>query len=179
VQDSDTELVLKVKSGDDRTAFGELVRRHQSPVRRFLRQLTRGNTALADDLAQDAFVQAHRAIHVLRNEAGFQTWLFGIAHNLWRNARRRQRELVTLEETERGLMIPAGTHQSDLRTDLEEAMLQLSEDERIALHLGFAQGLSHSQISEALGWPLGTVKTHQARGREKLKTLLAAWNPRT
>jgi RNA polymerase sigma-70 factor (ECF subfamily) len=168
-----------VQRGDDRQSFGELVRRHQSPVRRFLRQLTRGNEALADDLAQDAFVQAHRAIGALRNEAGFQTWLFGIAHNLWRNARRRQRDQVTLEDAEASLTVPDSTGHSDLKNDLESALSRLSDDERIALHLGFAQGLSQSQIAEALSWPLGTVKTHQTRGREKLKTLLAAWNPRT
>jgi len=179
VQDSDKALIEELQARDNREAFGELVRRHQSAVRRFLRQLTRGDAALADDLAQDTFVHAHRSIHGLRNPDGFTTWLFGIAHNLWRNARRRQRDQVSLQDAEEGLSVPASTQRSDLRHDLEEAMLQLSDDERIALHLGFAQGLSHSQISEALGWPLGTVKTHQTRGREKLKTLLAVWNPRT
>ncbi len=177
---SDADLIARVIVADDRAAFGNLVRRHQSAVRNFLRHLTRGDSALADDLAQDTFVRAYRSLAGFRGSASFSTWLLGIAHNLHRNARRRQHNHVPLAEAEaEGQSVPAGARGSDLRQDLGAAMGHLSEDERLALHLGFTQGLSHGEIAALLDWPLGTVKTHLARGKDKLRHLLSAWNPLT
>ena len=53
------------------------------------------------------------------------------------------------------------------------------DDEQLAIHLGYQQGLSHGEIAVLLDWPVGTVKTHLARGKEKLRHLLAVWNPQT
>lgn len=176
---SDATLVTRALEGD-RDAFGELVLRHQSAVRRFLRHLARGDEALADDLAQDTFVQAWHRLGQFRGDAAFATWLLGIAHNHWRNARRKQRE-VALEAAHLDALetVPPAAPTSDLRQDLAQAMQRLDPDEQTALHLTYQQGLSHSDIATVLGWPLGTVKTHLARSKEKLRTLLAAWNPST
>ena len=92
VNPPDSELVARVLASDDREAFAEIVRRHQSPVRRFLRNLTRGDEALADDLAQDTFIRAWKGLSRYGGQAGLGTWLMGIAHNLWRNARRKDRD---------------------------------------------------------------------------------------
>ncbi len=177
---SDTELVARLLVSDDHAAFGQLVVRHQSAVRRFLQHLTRGDAALADDLAQETFVQAYRGLARFRGEASFSTWLLGIAHNHWRNARRRQRDHVPLDDA--GVpetAVPATVAHSDLQHDLTAALRQLSPDEQTALHLCYQQGQSHPEIAALLDWPLGTVKTHLARGKEKLRHLLAAWNPTT
>ncbi len=175
---SDADLIVSVIVDDDRAAFGELVRRHQSAVRNFLRHLTRHDSALADDLAQDTFLQAFHGLARFRGGASFSTWLLGIAHNLHRNAQRRQRNHVSLSEAEEA-SVPAGARTSDLKHDLAAAMNQLSSDERLALHLGYEQGLSHGDIAVLLNWPLGTVKTHLARSKDKLRQLLAVWNPQT
>jgi RNA polymerase sigma factor (sigma-70 family) len=177
---TDSDLIARAVVNDDRAAFGELVQRHQSGVRRFLRHLTRGNAALADDLAQDTFVQAWRGLARFRGEAEFATWLLGIAHNHWRNARRRQREqapLAEVDSVERAT--PATARRSDLQHDLGVALQQLDPDEQLALHLHYQQGRSHPEIATLLDWPLGTVKTHLARGKDKLRQLLTAWNPQT
>lgn len=176
---SDATLVTRALEGD-RDAFGELVLRHQTAVRRFLRHLAHGDEALADDLAQDTFVQAWHRLGQFRGDAAFATWLLGIAHNHWRNARRKQRE-VALEAAHLDNLetAPPAARTSDLRQDLTQAMQRLDPDEQTALHLTYQQGLSHSEIATVLGWPLGTVKTHLARSKEKLRTLLAAWNPTT
>ena len=175
---SDSALVARVVLTDDRAAFGELVQRHQSAVRRFLRHLTHGDAALADDLAQDTFVQAHRRIADFRGAAAFSTWLLGIAHNYWRNAHRRQRD-VPLEAKHLAAQesVPSPAPASDLKQDLAQALRALAPDERTALHLCYQEGLSHREISALLGWPLGTVKTHLNRSKEKLRPLLAVWNP--
>lgn len=177
---SDLDLVASVLTNDDREAFGELVRRHQSAVRNFLRHLTRGDAALADDLAQETFLQAHRSLRRFRGEAGFSTWLLGIAHNHWRNARRKQRDHAPLDEST-ALESSTGptARVSDLKHDLALALRELTAEEQLALHLAYQQGLSHGEIASLLDWPLGTVKTHLARSKEKLRHFLSAWNPLT
>jgi RNA polymerase sigma-70 factor (ECF subfamily) len=177
---SDSELIVRITQNDDRAAFGELVQRHQSAVRRFLRHLTRGNGTLADELAQDTFLQAYRSLAAYRGDGRFATWLFGIAHNHFRNARRRFRVTAgelpaeTIDES-----TPSPTHTVALRQDLAAALEQLDSDEQTALHLFYQQGLTHPEIAAVTGWPLGTVKTHLARGKDRLRQLLHAWNPQS
>jgi RNA polymerase sigma factor (sigma-70 family) len=175
----DAELVARVVGSDDRSAFGELVQRHQSAVRHFLRHLCRHDSALADDLAQDTFVQAYRSLGRFRREASLSTWLLGIAYNYWRNARRRMRPHSPLDERIPENAAERATFHSDLRHDLELALRELSADERLAIHLCYQQGKSHEEIAGLLDWPLGTVKTHLLRAKEKLRQPLAAWNPQT
>ncbi|MES2695193.1 MAG: RNA polymerase sigma factor [Verrucomicrobiota bacterium] len=177
----DSELIARAVVDHDRSAFGALVERHQSSVRHFLRHLTRGDTALADDLAQETFLQAFRGLASFRGDATVSTWLLGIAHNHWRNARRqRDRGHLPIDhEAVSEPSEPAGSRQSDLQHDLAGALRHLERDEQLAIHLNYQQGLSHSEISALLDWPVGTVKTHLARGKEKLRQLLAVWNPQT
>ena len=174
---SDSELIARVLASDDRAAFGELVRRHQSSVRQFLRYLTRGDVATADDLAQETFVHAYRSLARFRGDASFSTWLLGIGRNYWRNAQRRDLRRDQLVEPMPDVAAPTATHTADLRHDLTLALRELTTDERLAIHLGYQEGKSHSEIAALLDWPLGTVKTHLARAKEKLRHLLAAWNP--
>lgn len=173
----EAKLIARVLLRDDRDAFGELVRHHQSAVRNFLRHLSRGDAALADDLAQETFIHAYRRLGEFRGDSSFATWLLGIAHNHHRNARRRLRENVALDETlasETTGDYP--THDSDLRHDLSNALRSLSDDENLVVHLGFQQGLSHSEISAVTHMPLGTVKTHLNRAKDKLRGLLSVWS---
>jgi RNA polymerase sigma-70 factor (ECF subfamily) len=174
---SDADLIASVRVSDDRAAFGQLVLRHQSAVRSFLRHLTSGDFALADDLAQETFILAYRRLDHFRGESSFVTWLLGIAHNHWRNARRRQRDQTSLDDTIPAVDRESDSHASDLRQDLAGAMRGLSPDEQLAIHLNYQQGRSHSEIATLLSWPIGTVKTHLTRAKEKLRQHLAAWNP--
>src|SRR5438552_5809019 len=92
---SDTQLIARCVVADDRHAFTELVKRHQSAVRACLRKLTSGNAALSDDLAQETFIQAWRNLRSFRQEARFSTWLYRIATNCWlMHARKRHEELL-------------------------------------------------------------------------------------
>lgn len=177
---TDAELIARALVSDDHAAFGEVVRRHQSAVRHFLRHLSGGDAALADDLAQETFVDAWHGLARFGGHSSFSTWLLGIAHNHWRNARRKQRT-IPLEPAHLDTLgpVPSPAPLSDLRHDLDRAFLALSEEERTALHLCYQQSLSHSEIAEVLQWPLGTVKTHINRGKDKLRPLLASWNPTT
>jgi RNA polymerase sigma factor (sigma-70 family) len=180
VNPDDSTLIARAVASDDRAAFGELVVRHQSSVRYFLRSLTNGDAALADDLAQDTFIQAYKSLGRFRGEASVSTWLLGIAHNLWRNARRRLRS-IPLDPEHLAASDPevGSIRTSDLQHDLANALRQLEPDEQTVLHLCYQQGLSHSEIAEVLDRPLGTVKTLLARCKDKLRPLLASWNPQT
>ena len=88
---TDDSLAQRARSGDA-SAFGALVREHQSKVRGFLRRLTRGDAALADDLAQETFLEAHRKIAQFRGEGSFGAWLCGIAWSRFLMERRKRRE---------------------------------------------------------------------------------------
>jgi len=175
----ESELIRRfVRDGDPR-AFGQLVELHQSAVRRFLRHLTRGNHAAADDLAQDTFLQAYRGGSRFRGDARFETWLLGIAYNHFRNWS-RSRDAAPVAAANRPEAATPATHRlSDLQRDLAEAMANLSAEEQLALNLVFQFGLTHAEIAATLHWPLGTVKTHLARGKGRLGELLALWKPRT
>lgn len=172
---TDADLITRVLLHEDQNAFGELVRRYQSPVRGFLIKMTNGDTHLADDLAQEAFVKAWRKIGSFRAEGKFSTWLFGIAHNEWRMSARRRKE-TALEDL---AVQPPEPEQADdaakshLRMDLAEAMKTLTPAERAAIVLCCQNGLSHDEAAQALDCPLGTVKTNVLRGREKLKRRLS------
>lgn len=176
---SDRELVARAVVDRDRGAFAALIERHQSSVRHFLRHLSGGDNALADDLAQETFLHAFHGLARFRGEATFSTWLLGIAHNQWRNARRsRGRGHLPIDAAPEPSEPPAA-RTLDLQQDLGAALRQLSADEQLAIHLHYQQGLAHPEIASLLDWPLGTVKTHLARGKEKLRHLLAVWNPQT
>lgn len=172
----DAELILAVLERDDRRAYAKLVERHQSQVRTVLRRLTRGDMALADDLAQETFVLAWRNLERFRFEAKFSTWLYRIAFNAWQSEARKKREvLLDLDPDEAP---PAGddnySEMPDVasRIDLERAMEVLSEGERAAITACYYADLSHEEAAVALGIPLGTVKTHVLRARAKLKARL-------
>jgi RNA polymerase sigma-70 factor (ECF subfamily) len=166
---TDNSLAQRARSGDA-SAFGALVREHQSKVRGFLRRLTRGDAALADDLAQETFLEAHRKIAQFRGEGSFGAWLCGIAWSRFLMERRRRREEPLEASDETASADP--TSASLARLDLEKAMARLAPMETAALTLCYGFGHSHGEAAEILQLPLGTVKSHVLRGREKLKALL-------
>lgn len=173
---TDADLIARVLSREDQNAFGELVRRYQSPVRAFLARMTRGDAHLADDLAQETFLKAWQKLQMFGGHSRFSTWLFGIAFNEFRMASRRRKELAWEEVDE---LLPgseepaAAARDSHLRLDLTEALKRLNSKERAAVVLCCQNGLSHEEAAQVLDCPLGTVKTNVLRGREKLRKQLA------
>jgi RNA polymerase sigma-70 factor (ECF subfamily) len=171
---SDAELIGRVLDSGDPNAFAELVRRYQSPVRAFLRRMTRGDAALADDLAQGTFVRAWRKLETCRDHARFSSWLFGIAFNQFRASARQRSRLgeAALDEA-----TPESTPTQDpaphgLRLDLNEALSRLTTAERAAIVLCCQNGLTHEEAAVVLDIPLGTIKTNVLRGKEKLRRWL-------
>ncbi len=168
-------LVQRARGGDV-GAFGVLVRRHQSAVRQQLRRLTKGDTMLADDLAQDSFVQAWTGLAGFRGEARFSTWLYRIAYHRFLMHARGVRDEMPLSDGGSPTR-EAASEEVDLavRIDIERAINRLPEAERVAIDHCFRLDLSHEEAAEVLGVPLGTLKSQVARGKARLREWLAAW----
>jgi RNA polymerase sigma-70 factor (ECF subfamily) len=167
--------VIVLAIAGDRAAFAELVHRRQASVRGFLKRLCR-DAALADDLAQDSFVQAWRTIGGVRDAAAFSGWLRRIALNAWLQHRRRQ-GARPLEVVDEAALATASIAAPDptVAQDLDAALAALSDAQRLCVVLSYSEGLSGAEIAQATGLPLGTVKSHLARGAARLRELLVAY----
>jgi RNA polymerase sigma factor (sigma-70 family) len=173
VSSSDEEIVDRILSGGDREAFSELVQRHQSRLRSWLRRMTGGDATLADDLAQESFIAAYQNLGKLRGRGKFSAWLYRIAYNRFLSSRRK-RSLVTEILPDETASVESPPDVSDLRADLEEGFSRLSEAQKAVITLCYQQGLTQEEVAEVLGWPVGTVKTHAFRAKEILRRFLSA-----
>lgn len=170
---ADAELVDAAVRRGDRQAFARLVHRHQSMVRGVLRRMTRGDHGLADDLAQESFLLAWRHLAAFRRESRFGTWLYRIAVNAWLSHARKPRESLLEDGDAVSESIPESREDdAGLRLDLESALSRLPDGERAAIAACYFADLSHEEAAQALGLPLGTVKTHILRAKARLRTLL-------
>lgn len=171
VADEVTVVALAI-AGDD-AAYGELVRRRQSQIRNLLRRLCR-DPALADDLSQQTFLGAWRNLSSLRSPGAFGGWLRKLAVNVWlQHARRRSTRL----ETPIDALVQDKASESTVseQLDLDRALELLPEEARLCIVLAYSERMSHREITEATGLPLGTVKSHIARGAARLREILHSY----
>lgn len=186
--DTDQELVRRVQAGDQ-TAFNLLVLKYQHRVLKLVGRFV-NDAAEAEDVAQEAFLKAYRALASFRGDSAFYTWLYRIAINTAKNALVSQRrrpvdfdlDLQDPDQYDRQARLkeadtPEGVLLTDeIRAVVEEAMEQLPEDLRTAIVLRELEGLSYEEIAEAMDCPVGTVRSRIFRAREaidkKLKPLL-------
>jgi RNA polymerase sigma-70 factor (ECF subfamily) len=168
----DLELVALSAAGSP-GAFGELVRRHGAAVRGLMRRMG-ANGALADDLAQDAFLAAYEQIAEFRGDGAFQAWVKRIAARAYvKRWRKDARTDLMAEPPEPRASNDPGQGGVDGRIDLDHALRALSPAERMCVCLCYGAGLSHGEAALALNTPLGTVKSHVKRGLDKLRDRLA------
>ena len=167
----DNELVTRVVVQQDTAAYGELVRRHQSQVRNFLRKLARDH-ALADDLAQDTFLHAWNMIHTYSGTGTFIGWLLKVAYTTFLQSKRkssRYGEVLEQIGNEARSTGSGNAAVADEITDLDKFLAVLTEEERAVMILSYACGLSHREIGDAASLPVGTVKSIIYRGKEKIR----------
>jgi RNA polymerase sigma-70 factor (ECF subfamily) len=180
VEQTDLELVRRVQRGE-RAAFDLLVLRYQHKVVKLVARLLR-DPAEAEDVAQEAFVKAYRAIGSFRGDSAFYTWLYRIAVNTARNAMAsRQRrpldyesdlsesEQSTVESRMRHSDTPEAVALSDeIHRTVNRAVGDLPEDLRTAVILREVEGLSYEEIAQAMDCPVGTVRSRIFRAREAI-----------
>jgi RNA polymerase sigma-70 factor (ECF subfamily) len=168
---SDIVLATQVVVSGNQRAFDELVRRYQSPVRRFFLNQTMGDEQLSDDLAQDTFLKAYTHIASFRGMASFKTWLMRIAYNVFYDYTRRRQMAVSdwqLAESQQ----PTVHSQQPMSMDLYSALSVLKSDERLCITLQLVDGYDIAGIAQIAGMKEGTVKSHLSRGKEKLANYL-------
>jgi RNA polymerase sigma factor (sigma-70 family) len=167
----DVELAAQAAAGG-RREFGELVRRHGSAVRALLRRMG-AQAALADDVAQDAFIHAFERCAEFRGEGTFAAWVKRIAARLYlKRVAKEARYVAELDDDSTAPVVEHGD-----RVDLDEALKSLSEVERLCVSLCHGAGMAHPEIATALNLPLGTVKSHVKRGLDKLRARLQPHGP--
>lgn len=162
-------------------AFADLVRTEKDRVFRVaLSVLGPGRAADAEDVAQEVFVRAHRALPSFRGESRVGTWLYRLAFNRAVDHRRRlrRRAEAPLEETGAETALPAAgagedpyraSRRAEVARAVRCALGRLSDRERAIVHLHYWLGHTVTEIGELLGLPAGTVKSHLHRGRERLR----------
>jgi RNA polymerase sigma-70 factor (ECF subfamily) len=166
------QLVVRAVSAQDTAAFGELVRRHQSQVRNFLRKLT-GDMATADDLSQDCFMHAWDKLQTFSGRGSFIGWLLKIAYTTFLQSKRKSKRYGQILEQVGHKMETEGQSfsvQSEEVTDLDKLLAVLDDEERAIMIMSYAVGLSHREISDATSMPVGTVKSVIFRGKQKIRT---------
>jgi len=176
----DLTLVQRVQQGD-RRAFDQLVLRYQHKVLKLVMRYMR-NHAEAEDIAQEAFLKAYRAIHSFRGDSAFYTWIYRIAINTAKNAlvaaKRRpldyDLDLQDPEQNERnGRLRDEATPESlllteEIRGTVDAAIGALPEDLRRAVVLREYEGLSYEEIAAVMKCPVGTVRSRIFRAREAI-----------
>lgn len=151
----------------DSRAFGELVRRHQSQVRNFLRRLTR-DIELADDLAQETFLHAWNRLHTWAGSGSFIGWLMKVAYTTFLQAKRKTSRYDKVLQAMHREADPKTAAPEEIG-DLDRFLAILNDEERAVMILSYACGLSHREIGAAANLPVGTVKSIIFRGKEKIR----------
>lgn len=169
---NDISLVAQVVVLKNTRAFDQLVRKYQSPIRRFFLNLTCGDSELSDDLAQDTFIKAYTNMASFKNLSSFSTWLYRIAYNVFYDYIRNRKETMDLNARE--VDANSSTEQVNVgaKMDVYQSLKTLKEMERTCITLFYMEDISIEKIAGITGCPAGTVKSHLSRGKEKLATYL-------
>jgi len=184
-RDVDAELVSRVQAGD-KQAFDLLVIKYQRKIMRLLSRMIR-DPAEIEDVAQEAFIKAYRALPQFRGDSAFYTWLYRIAINTARNwlaANKRAPSTPSAFENEEGETF----NESDVLTDgsdpesemasrqiaetVNKAINDLPEELRNAIVMREIDGMSYEDIAESMNCPIGTVRSRIFRAREAIATRL-------
>ena len=171
---TDLTLIAQVVTLGSHRAFGQLVERHQQPVRRFLLRLTAGDAMLADDLAQETFIRAWQGLNSFRGTANLQTWLTSIAYRVFLDEQRKRRTFndTPVEELNNCPQQDEDSGSKGTKIDIDTALATLSEAERTCVILQCIEGHSIKEIAAITDMNENTVKSHLARGKNNLAGFL-------
>lgn len=169
--ETDAALLQAVSHGDE-TAFRALYRRHTPRLRGLVLRMLGGNRADADDVVQESWVRAVRAIDGFRGDSALGTWINGIGVRVaWEAIRRRERLSEPSPEHE----LAADPPHTAERIDLEHALRRLPDAYRAVVVLHDVEGFGHEAIAESLGIAIGTSRSHLSRARNALRTMLRSY----
>ena len=167
----DISLVTQVAVFHNKKAFDQLVRKYQSPVRRFFLNQTLGDEQLSDDLAQETFIKAYVNITKFKGISSFSTWLMRIAYNVFYDEVRSRKQTDDIDNSQ-AMRQSSNSGDSNLKMDIYAALALLKPDERTCITLQLIDGYPIDQISKVTGIPENTVKSHLKRGKDKMAIYL-------
>lgn len=163
---------MRLARAGDRSAFAELVQRRQTWIRNLMRRCC-GDVTLADDLAQQVFLQAWRSLPQLQRPGGFAAWLKRIAINTWLQHVRKKDPLEAPDEYVETTQ--AREDATGVALDLDRALAALPDPVRLCIVMAYHERMTHGEIAALTGLPPGTVKSHIRRGTQRLRTMLSAY----
>ena len=176
--ESDEQIVARFLDGDEK-AFENIVTRYEAKLRNVAFGYVR-DRALAEDIAQDTFIKAYQKASTIRRAGSVRAWLYRVAINraqdeLRRIKRKREVALEVLDpvtENERSVSGESLAEAREMGRHLKLAFAQMREEHRTPLVLREVEGMTYTEISDMLKWPLGTVQVRIHRGRQDLRALL-------
>ena len=175
VREDDRQAIAACQQGE-REAFDRLVERYQRDVYRLCYRYV-NNHQDANDMAQDVFLKAYRAIGRFRGDSSFSTWLYRIAVNTclnFRAARRLPQDELSDQIADGGASAAERLHQAERSAEVRRAVSRLPEKQRATLILKIYQDLTHEEVAGILGSSVGTVKANLFHALANLKKLLTA-----
>jgi RNA polymerase sigma-70 factor (ECF subfamily) len=172
---NERELAERCRRGDE-GAFQELIDRYKDLVFALIARTVQDRSR-AEDLAQDVFLRIHRGLPYFRGEARLSTWIYRIVANVCVQDPARSSTTVSLDdETARPRIMPSASDRQfgdlELRDRLEKAVARLPAQYRLLIGAHYLKGVQYEELAEALGLPLGTVKTQLHRAKQQLRRLL-------
>ena len=165
--------MVRLARNGDRKAYSELVSRRQAWIRNLMRRSC-GDMTLADDLSQQVFLRAWKALPQLQDPGRFGPWLKRLAINVWLQYARRKDPARDAAEL-RDEAAVANADPAWIALDLDAALATRAHDARICIVLAYHEGMTHDEIAELTDMPVGTVKSHIRRGTLRLREQLAAY----
>ena len=175
LREDDRQAIAACQQGE-REAFDRLVERYQRDVYRLCYRYV-NNHQDANDMAQDVFLKAYRAIGRFRGDSSFSTWLYRIAVNTclnFRAARRLPQDELSDDLADRGASAAERLHQAERSARVRHAVARLPEKQRATLILKIYQDMTHEEVAGVLGSSVGTVKANLFHALANLKKLLSA-----
>jgi RNA polymerase sigma-70 factor (ECF subfamily) len=182
LMNSSADLVTRVCAGDSE-AFRLIFERYSRPVISFIFDMV-NDRGLAEELTQETFVRAFRAIRTMRRDTKLSTWLFGIARNVARESlRARKRAVSHLELTDKSVLdlsdnkpVPVdGVLSKELNDVIRRSLAALDEDKRLVFTLRVLHQCSYEEIAEITGFSLAKLKTDLHRARAEMRRRIGAY----
>ena len=164
-------LISQVILYDDHKAFEALMSKHQNDIRNLLLKLTNFNESDVQDLSQESILRIYKYLKSYKGSASFTTWIYKITYRVFLDAQKakgkyQQMKMDKTKMHEKKQIVHPHIYK---QMDAEIIIACLRPEEKIAIQLSYLKGFSHADIAEILGCPLGTVKSHINRGKERIR----------
>ena len=174
------KLIARCMLGDDRRAFGVLVENYQTEIRRFFLNLTFGDAALSDDLAQETFIKAWININHFRGDAKLSTWLYKIATNesITFLNKERNRPASSIDDEDSFLINNLEADKwfdgDDLKLELQKAINKLPEKQRLVFNMRYFDEMKYEDMSEILDTSVGALKASYHHAVKKIEDFFSS-----